>query len=469
MMKQWGYEELIDYMGMRKLPKGLAEAYELYQPEEKQELLPHETYETLLAPYDLSPEQKDFLDETLAAVEQDERVLFFSNFFVWDMCSMRNKYDIDNYTELVPECLGNHKQAYAFLILLACVPVSEKEMIRRGIPKEYYEDIPHRMLRDQLTRYKETGRIDVEDMPWKMNFYTLTIFLLDRFLFIPYQHGERFRLYRSRITGRVVGLCETGCTYDKEGQLLSWGFPEDEEEEQEAEAPLSETDNETKQKTNGKYNGYYYSSRKARIPGTFTTTFTEDDKTVTGYYMNPVGCTEERTVTLQKSEYVQVLAPGDWMIALHIPGGEGYTPERMKNSMQLAMDFFAKYYPELPMKGFWSSSWLYDERLRLMLSDDRNIPRVQNLMFRYSDGEDGSMLYVHLFKNLNNALEDCTCETSLQKKAKDMLQRGVRFCTSGMMILMEEAKTGKPYYTPEDKAYWKEASKIWGPQSGEDR
>ncbi|MBP5179993.1 MAG: hypothetical protein J6127_01745, partial [Clostridiales bacterium] len=367
-------------------------------------------------------DKKEFLDKALAAVEADERVLFFSQFFVWDMCSMRNKYDIDNYTELVPECLGQYNTAYAFLILLACVPVSEKEMKRRGIPYEYYEDIPHRMLRDQLRRYKETGRIDVEDMPWKMNFYTLTIFLLDRFLFIPYCHGERFRMYRSNKTGDVIALNEAGCTYDAEGQLLDWGFPEEEEGESVSEE-YSERHGAGDPEVNedGRKNGNYYSHRKAESSETFVTTLEETEDSITGYYMNPLGYTENKKITLDKKEYKLALGENDWLIALHIPGGEGYTPERMHSSMVMALDFFKKYYPELDIKGFWSSSWLYDERLRLILGDGRNITNCQNLMYRYSDGEDGSMLYVHLFKDMKNSLEDYECSSTLQKEAKRYL------------------------------------------------
>ncbi|MCR5310153.1 MAG: acyltransferase domain-containing protein [Lachnospiraceae bacterium] len=453
MSKKPDYNSLIEYLGMKKLPKGLCEAYELYEPEGGSELLPHDKYEDLLKPYDLPSDKKSFLDETLAAVEADDKILFFSRFFVWDMCSMRNKYDIDNYTELVPHCLGKYNEAYAFLVLLACVPVSEKEMIRRGIPKEYYEDIPHRMLRDQLKRYKETGSIDVEDMPWKMNFYTLTIFLLDRFLFIPYKHGERFRMYRNIDTGKVIGLCEDGCIYDSEGQNLRWGFDDEDEWR-------NEECNEPAENHDGKKNGFFYSMRKAAAPGTFKTYLKEDENSVTGFYMNPLGYTENRTVTLDKSEYRLELKEGDWLIALHIPGGEGYTPERMMHSMALALDFFKKYYPELDMKGFWSSSWLYDERLRFLIGDGRNITNVQNLMFRYSDGEDGSMLYVHLYKDLKNSLEDYPCETSLQQKAKEYLLKGKRFTTTGMMILKEEALSGRPYYTEEDIADWEKLVKT---------
>ncbi len=438
-MKQGSdYNRILEHMGMHKLPKGFEEAFSLYEPDDSKVLIPRERYNELLAPYDLPIEKRAYLDEALDAIEKDEIALLFSKFFVWDMCSMRNKYDIDNYTELVPSCLGKYNEAYGFLILLACVPESDKDMERRGIPKEYYADIPHRMIRDQIKRYLETGKIDVLDMPWKMNFYTQTIFLLDRFLFIPYQHCEGFTLYRSKKTGKVVGLNDAGCIYDSEGQLLKWADDDGEEEEEKKEP--AEPDS-----------GFEYSFRPAKNPETFTTVKNETATEITGQYMNPIGFTENRLVTIDKSEYEPVLEKDDYLIALHIPGGEGYTPDRLYSSMKLALEFFGKYYPELDMKGFWSSSWLYDKKLELIIGKNRNITNVQNAMFRYSDGEMGDMLYIHLYKDLKNKLRDYPCETSLQKGAREFFLKGGRFNTTGMMILKDEVSSRGIYYTQEDE------------------
>ena len=311
------------------------------------------------------------------------------------------------------------------------------------------------MLRDQLKRYIETGKIDVLDMPWKMNFYTLTIFLLDRFLFIPYEHGEGFEMYRNKKTGKVIALNDAGNIYDSEGQVLKWKVSEewDEPETDEEEEEVKEQDPNS---------GHVLGTRPAKDPRTFVTVKNETEDEITGHYMNPIGYTEEKMITIKKSEYEKVLKRGDYLIALHIPGGEGYTPERMQNSMRLALEFFAKYYPELDMKGFWSSSWLYDKRLELIIGKNKNITNCQNLMFRYSDGENGHMLYIHLYRNLDNKVTDYPCETSLQKGARDFLLEGGRFCTTGMMILKEEALNGEFYFTEEDEKDFYNSMKVWG-------
>lgn len=446
------YEELLNYIGIHKLPKGFTEAYSDYRsrniPESK-ELMPHGEYNELLAPYGLSAEKRTYLDETLNAIENDEKLLHFSHFFVWDMCSQRNRYDIDNYTELLPSCIGRYNNAYAFIILLACVPEAKKEMERRGIPYEYYRDIPHRMIREQMPRYIEKGLINVEDMPWKMNFYTLQIFLFDRFLFIPYVFGDAFRLYRSKKTGKVVGIADAGLEIDSEGQMTAPLWPDEGDQDEEGKAPEKDT-------------GYWYNTVKAKRPETFITTVSEDDKEITGCRLNPCGYIENKKVTLSKDEYEIALDKDDWLIAFHIPGGEGYNPERMKNSMQLARDFYKKYYPELPLKGFWSESWLYDRRLSLIIGKGTNISNVRDRLFTYTGGWNGEMLYIHLFKDMDRKLAECEVKTTLARGAKSFLQAGNRFCSTGMIFLYGELESDGAYITREDEDAFDELMKTNG-------
>lgn len=119
--------------------------------------------------------------------------------------------------------------------------------------------------------------------------------------------------------------------------------------------------------------------------------------------------------------------------------------------MKMAVDFYAKYYPELDIKGFWSESWLYDKRLSLLIGKGRNITNVQENLFCYTGGWDGEMLYIHLFKNMDAKLADCSCTTTLQKNAKQFLLDGGRFCSTGMVFLKKELEDGTSYITEEDE------------------
>lgn len=89
---KYDYLELINYMGMKKLPEGFVEAYGIYEPDSSSYLMPRESYEQLLAPYQLPSDKKLYLDEALDAIEKDEKVLAFSKFFVFNMFLMRTYF-----------------------------------------------------------------------------------------------------------------------------------------------------------------------------------------------------------------------------------------------------------------------------------------------------------------------------------------------------------------------------------------
>ncbi len=422
------YDELIKYLRPENIPDGFSEAYAKYTPDGREGIvLSEERLMGFLKPYEMPDDRREYLVDALKAIHGDNMAMEFSHFFIWLQCSKRYDNDLGGSTDITPHCLGIYDAAYPFLVNLACVPVAEKDLIRRGVPRELYSDIPHRMLREQMARYAQTGRIDVEDMPWKLNFYTLTIFLFDRFLFVPCVLDDPFRIYRS-ISGQVTGIPDAGLRVDAEGQVMP----------DEGTAPAEDPGSAD--------TGYRYSRMKAFRQGGFITGRTENDKVITGNYMNPLGYIEDRTVTLDKTQYREVLRKGDWMIGFHIPEGEGYTPQHVRISMKLAWDFFAGYYPEFQMKGFWSASWLYDARLSVLLPADGRIVSVQRQFFDYSGGWNGEMAYYELFGENKAKLSEEGLTTGLQRRAAEFLRKGHRFCETGMVYLPEELE--KDYESP---------------------
>lgn len=302
-----------------------------------------------------------------------------------------------------------NKDCCKFLLLLACVEVTKEDMLRRQIPESYYGDIPGRRIEPQIKKYQETGNCEVSDFPWDRNFYTHSIFLLDRFYFIPCLFGSPFRVFRNNTTNEVVAIHDAGHDVGEDGQLVV---------EDNASAAVA-----------------------------FRTEGYENDEEVVGNYMNPCGFISRKVMNLKKSEWTQVVKQGDKMLALHIPGGEGYTPARLQNSMQLALDFFKKYYPEIDVKGFWSESWLYDNRLSFLLPADSNIVSVQRRFYSYSVGGGSRMAKLEVFGDANVDLTKAQPKTSLQRKIIETLDKGNHFCESSMIVLPEEVPVIEERYT----------------------
>lgn len=120
--------------------------------------------------------------------------------------------------------------------------------------------------------------------------------------------------------------------------------------------------------------------------------------------------------------------------------------------MEMAIDFYQKYFPELTIKGFWSESWLYDTRLSLVLNENSNIVQVQRQFYNYPISEGDSMLRYELFGDWKSDPDNVPLKTSLQKAAAAYMKSGKHFNTLSMVVLKEEAKQmgSMPYITTDD-------------------
>lgn len=402
------------YCGIENLPEGLKQYYETYVTDDTCHLLNRTYMKLLFEKYSISlAKQKEFQD-ALEEIENDEILFYFSKFLVHDMCQARNRMDTDDYQYMEPKCMKN-KEWYSFLLLLACVEPAMKLLQERGVPTEYYEHIPYRQMDRQFAKWINQGDVKVSDFPWDMNFYTCSIFLLDRFLFIPYRYGDRMTFFRNKQSGQVIALSHADIQVRRDGQ------PEG-------------------------INGIY------DVENCISTTWEEKEDMICAHCVNPTGFIEREPICLKKKEWNQALQVGEVLLALHVPEGPGYTPERMKNSMELALNFYETYFSEMKVMGFWSESWLYDTRLSLLLEESSNIVRTQRQMYLYPMMSGDAMLRYELFGDADADLEKVEKKTSLQKKAYEYLKHGKRFQTTGMVILKEEVERlgEQPYISKAD-------------------
>ncbi|MSS10723.1 hypothetical protein FYJ38_19040 [Clostridium sp. WB02_MRS01] len=413
----YGFKECVDYCGFDNLPEGLEQFYAGYPGQEDIHFIERKFLKEVFEKFNLPEKEQRLLIKAAKAVEEDPILFHFSKFLVWDMCSARNRCDVDNYKNMTPVCMAEYGELYSFLLLLACVVPSIKLLKERGVPEHYYRDIPFQPIKSQLEKLVRDD-VSVSDFPWDMNFYTCSIFLMDRFLFIPCRFGDTFTMYRNKVSGKVTALKHGGEEFRRDGQF------------------------------NG-INGVYDKE------GVFTTLWQETEEEITANSISPMGFVERNPVTLIKKEWTEALNQGDMLLALHVPSGPGYNPERLKNSMVLALEFYKTYFPELPIKGFWSESWLYDSRLSLVLVyDTSNIIKVQRQFYLYPIKEGDAMLRYEVFGDWKADETKVELKTSLQKAAAAYMATGSRFNNLSMVVLKEEAdQTDQmPYITQEDIA-----------------
>ena len=393
------------------IPEAMEEHISDLETDEK-ELLPRETLLSVLDANKVPAEKQAALLEALEEANRVPELVELAHIMAKDAVRGLVRCHAVEFHQPRPECLtGFAREAYAFLYTQLCVLEGRKALRERGIPEEYDEDIPERMTRKQLKKYVETGDISFDDYPWDMNFYCCQIFFLDRFYFIPYRWGGSPEAWRNTETGEVTALWHAGVRIRRDGQIDG---------------------------VNGIHD-----------PEAFTTVFEETEDTVTGNRVLPEGLVSPEVVTLDRKTWRKALGDDDFLLALHIPGGEGYTPERVKSSCEKALAFYDRYYPEYHYIGFWSESWLYDPGLREIVKPERNIVRVQRQFYCYPVEEGDRMIKLEVLGDENADYRKLTPRNSLECGMFEVWARGDRFHTTGMFLLREEVpQIGKnPYET----------------------
>ncbi|MBR4671147.1 MAG: hypothetical protein IKO84_11150 [Butyrivibrio sp.] len=430
-MSKFSFKDICEYIKPVNMPDKFKAAYDKWNGEGH--VVGEKEMDDILVRYAITGEQSDKLHGYLQRIQADEKICDYIKFLTWTQCDIRRyDYFLDCDHNLNGGALGDLGETLEFFMLLSCIAFARTDLESRMIPKELYEQIPYRMLDEIMERYKELGTLRILDIPWKLNFFSLSIYLFDRFLFVPCKFDDPYYFYRGE-DGDVIGVAMGGLNIDDMGQLI----PDDEE--------LSDP--------NGVKNGHYYGRFSEKRKTAFTTTFRETDTEILGSRISPCGTVTTKTVILSKGKYKKILERDDWMIGFHIPSGEGYTPQRVRNSMTLAWKFFERYYPEIPFKGFWSSSWLYDGRLSTLLPEDSRIVRVQRQFFNYTGGWNGESTYLELFGDVEQPLSEVPQESSLQRNLAKCLLDGKKFIDTGMVYFPEELKKdyNKPIYiTDED-------------------
>ena len=382
------------------IPEAMEEHISDLEANEK-ELLPRETLLSVLNTNRVPAEKQAALLVALEEANKVPELVELAHIMAKDAVRGLVRCHAVEFHQPRPKCLtGFAREAYAFLYTQLCVLEGRKSLRERGIPEEYDEDIPERMTRKQLKKYVETGDISFDDYPWDMNFYCCQIFFLDRFYFIPYRWGGSPEAWRNIETGEVTALWHAGVRIRRDGQIDGVNSIHD--------------------------------------PEAFTTVFEETDDTVTGNRVLPEGLVSPDVVTLDKKTWRKALSDDDFLLALHIPGGEGYTTERVKSSCEKALAFYDRYYPEYHYIGFWSESWLYDPGLREIVKPERNIVRVQRQFYCYPVEEGDRMIKLEVLGDENADYRKLTPRNSLERGMFEVWARGDRFHTTGMFLLREE-------------------------------
>ena len=132
---------------------------------------------------------------------------------------------------------------------------------------------------------------------------------------------------------------------------------------------------------------------------------------------------------------------GNPAIGIHIPSGTKLDVCQNLLSFKGALDFFAKYYPELKISGFVCESWLLSKEIEEVMGRKTNISRFGDMFDRYDIGDTkGDAVYRFVYKLTPPypELDDLPEDTTLRKNLKEYMKTGKRVYACGGFITTEK-------------------------------
>ena len=164
----------------------------------------------------------------------------------------------------------------------------------------------------------------------------------------------------------------------------------------------------------------------------------ESDKNIVGFPISPHGCAVDREKALPLDEWELALAPGDAILEVHIPGGGNMTLERCRESMQQALEFFPRYFPEKTFVGFACGSWILNPQLEQIYRPDSNMVLWQRelYLFPIPSGDRSGVHFVFGTDDID--IDSAPRDTSLRRALLDHMTSGGRLIGGGMFILLED-------------------------------
>ena len=130
-------------------------------------------------------------------------------------------------------------------------------------------------------------------------------------------------------------------------------------------------------------------------------------------------------MTIRAAYVADAFREGEPAIGIHIPDGARLTPEACDDSFAGARPFFARHFPETPIRPGICTSWLLDPQLSDYLAPDSNILRFQRRFTLVGEGFDGDAdILRFVFHRIAPGIDDLPQRTTLERAIVEHLRSG---------------------------------------------
>ena len=244
---------------------------------------------------------------------------------------------------------------------------------------------------------------------WLLQTWRGQLYRLGRLQFVPDKFAGKLRAFRHLDTGTVVALAEDGCRFRADGQFDGAGQVHD-------------------------------------TVDAWTATLGESASDISGFPISPAGHAVRQEAHLDKAEWGQVLAPGDPILAIHIPAGSPMDFAACGDSFRQALDFFPRYFPKKTFTAFACGSWLLDPQIQELMPATSNLARFQNELYLYPlPGGSGEMPW-QVRRRKDDRTGKVPPMTTMQRAYYGHVEKGGRFYSGGGFLMTEDVEWGSELY-----------------------
>ncbi len=356
----------------------------------------------------MTPLRPDSLEPLLAMaarVRADEGLLALAAYMHWRIFQDRDPNGQWHWPDPKP-LEGVEIGCFHFLVALGFTPEYSAVQRELGIPEDVIRDSCLQVGCYALNFHRATGKsgIFASQLSWlHVYFPPGRYYRLGRLEFQATNYPYKFRVYRRKSDGKSCALALPGVWYAADGEACLAG------EEQPADA--------------------------------WEPRFVERADGVEGHPVGPEGRLSRETVFLPADEWKCALAPGDDVLMMHIPSGGGMTPELARDSLNQALPFFDRHYPDKPAKAIVCGSWIFSNQLAECLPPDSNILALQRMLHLVPlSSKPFSGLWFLFLVQPPFDIDSLPRDTSMRRAVADWLAKGNVFHLGGMYLLREEVE-----------------------------
>lgn len=129
------------------------------------------------------------------------------------------------------------------------------------------------------------------------------------------------------------------------------------------------------------------------------------------------------------------LSEGCNILDVHIPNSAPLSPEKCRQSIEMAKAFYAKYFPEFEYHHIVTTTWLLDPTLEQFVGPQSNIVNFRKMFTLIETHETYSAIrYVFKWDTTLENLPNAVCTSSLAEKMKKyVLDGGKLYACSGVI------------------------------------